>query len=69
MLVGARRDPHLGPLLLFGAGGVLAELIRDVAVRTLPCAPEEVDEMVEATRAAALLRGVRGRPAADLSSS
>lgn len=65
VLVGARRDPHLGPLLLFGAGGVLAELIRDVAVRTLPCAPEEIEEMIEGTRAAALLRGVRGRPAAE----
>ncbi|HET7291443.1 MAG TPA: acetate--CoA ligase family protein [Vicinamibacteria bacterium] len=65
VIVGARRDPQLGPLLLFGAGGVLAELIREVAVRTLPAAREELAEMVEATRAGALLGGARGRAAAD----
>jgi acetate---CoA ligase (ADP-forming) len=65
VIVGARRDPHLGPLLVFGAGGVLAELIRDVAVRTLPCPAQEIEEMLDSTRAGRLLRGLRGRPAAD----
>ena len=65
VIVGARRDPHLGPLLVFGAGGVTAELIRDVAVRTLPCPAQEIEEMLDSTRAGRLLRGLRGRPAAD----
>ncbi len=65
VIVGARRDPYLGPLLVFGAGGVLAELIGDVAVRTLPCPAQEIEEMLDSTRAGRLLRGLRGRPAAD----
>ena len=64
-IVGARRDPELGAILLFGAGGVLAEVARDRSLRTLPCADAELDEMVSETRVARLLEGARGAPAAD----
>jgi acetate---CoA ligase (ADP-forming) len=59
-IAGARRDPQHGPVLLFGAGGVLAEVARDRAIRTLPCPRAEVEEMVAETRVARLLSGVRG---------
>jgi acetyltransferase len=49
-IVGARRDPVFGPLVLFGAGGVLAEVARDSAVRTLPCADRELEAMLASTR-------------------
>jgi acetyltransferase len=49
-IVGARRDPQLGPILLFGTGGVLTELVRDVSLRTLPCPEEEIRGMVGETR-------------------
>ncbi len=65
-ICGARRDAHLGPLLLFGAGGIHAESVRDVAIRTIPCPRAEIEEMIRATRAGRLLAGERGRPAADL---
>jgi acyl-CoA synthetase (NDP forming) len=64
-IVGARRDPELGEVLLFGAGGVLAEVARDRSLRTLPCAEAELEEMVSETRLAGLLDGMRGRPAVD----
>jgi acetate---CoA ligase (ADP-forming) len=66
VIVGARRDPQFGPLLLFGAGGILAELTRDVAIRLLPCAKEELAEMVLETRVGHLLQGGRRTPPADL---
>ncbi len=65
-ICGARRDPDLGPLLLFGAGGIHAESVRDVAIRTIPCPGAETDEMIRSTRVSLLLAGERGRPAADL---
>jgi acetate---CoA ligase (ADP-forming) len=64
-IAGARRDEHLGPLLLFGTGGTHAESVRDVALRTLPCPRAEIDEMIGSTRAGQRLVGERGRPAAD----
>ncbi len=65
-IVGARRDPEVGPILLLGAGGVLAEMVRDVAIRTLPCPEAEIEEMVPQTRLSRLLAGVRGAPAVDI---
>jgi acetyltransferase len=64
-IAGARRDPEYGPLLLFGAGGTLAEVARDAAIRTLPCPPEEIEEMISETRVSRLLAGARGAAAAD----
>jgi acetyltransferase len=65
-IAGARRDPEYGPVLLFGAGGVLAEILRDAALRTLPCPPEEIEEMIGSTGLAPLLAGARGTRPADL---
>ncbi len=49
-LVGARRDAQFGPILLFGAGGVLAESVGDTALRTLPCCEAELVAMLAETR-------------------
>jgi acetyltransferase len=64
-IVGARSDPLYGPLLLIGAGGVLVELARDVALRLLPVAAPQVSAMVDGLRLKQLLAGYRGRAAAD----
>jgi len=66
LLVGARRDPGLGPVLTLGAGGVAAEVLRDVVHRVLPVGPGEVVRMARELRTAELLLGHRGAPAADL---
>ncbi|MEN9419680.1 MAG: hypothetical protein RI988_3301 [Pseudomonadota bacterium] len=65
-LVGVRHDPTFGPVVLFGAGGVLAELVADRALRLAPVDEQEALAMVEQTRIARLLRGYRNRPAYDL---
>ena len=67
-IAGARHDQEFGPVLLFGAGGVFAEIARDAAIRTLPCPPEEIEEMVTQTRLSRLLAGVRGAAPADAAS-
>jgi acyl-CoA synthetase (NDP forming) len=64
-IIGARSDTLYGPLLLIGAGGVLVELARDVALRLLPVAAPEVTAMIDGLRLKHLLAGYRGRPAAD----
>ena len=65
MLVGARDDALYGPMIILGAGGVMVELMRDVAIRLLPVTAEDVRAMLDELKSAALLDGYRGAPAAD----
>jgi acetate---CoA ligase (ADP-forming) len=66
MIVGIKRDPGFGPAIVCGFGGIFVELLRDVAVRVPPLDHAEALAMVAGLRGAALLRGVRGRPPADV---
>jgi acetyltransferase len=63
---GVSCDPQLGPVLLFGSGGVMVEVYNDVALRRCPITRSEAQAMVTEVKGARLLRGFRGRPAADL---
>ena len=64
-IVGTNRDPQFGPLVLFGLGGVLVEILEDTTVRVAPIAEPEAREMIEGIRATPLLRGARGREPVD----
>jgi acetyltransferase len=66
VIVGMRRDPGFGPLLMFGLGGVYVELFKDVSFRVAPISEKEALEMINETGAGKLLRGFRGVPASDL---
>lgn len=66
MIVGVSHDAQLGAALTLGAGGIHAEVLRDVAVAPLPLNEIDVREMIASLRMAPLLRGVRGRPPADM---
>jgi acyl-CoA synthetase (NDP forming) len=63
-LVGVASSP-LGPVLAVGPGGLLTELLDDVALRLLPVKRPDIEDMIDQTRLAALLAGVRGAPPAD----
>lgn len=65
-ILGARIDPGFGPVILFGAGGIHAEIFEDTAIRLGPVGPEEARAMVAETKIAKLLRGARGRAPADI---
>ncbi len=65
VLIGAVTDPTFGPVMTFGIGGILVEVLRDVTFRLAPTSNDEALEMVNGIRAAEVLRGVRGRPGVD----
>jgi len=60
------RDPHFGPLLMFGLGGIYVEVLKDVAFRIAPIGPDDAREMIGEIRTAGLLKGARGEPPADM---
>jgi succinyl-CoA synthetase beta subunit len=62
LLLGARRDETFGPVVVLGAGGVLAEVLRDVSVRLAPPGQGEVEAMLAEGARGRLLAGPRGLP-------
>jgi acyl-CoA synthetase (NDP forming) len=65
-IVGFRRDAQIGPIVLVGAGGTLAELYGDVALRPAPVTVTEARRMVDEVRGFAALAGYRNAPRGDL---
>jgi acetate---CoA ligase (ADP-forming) len=65
LVLGVQRDPEVGPVLMFGSGGVLLELTKDVSFGAVPLPPWQAKAMVERTTAGRLLKGYRGAPACD----
>jgi acyl-CoA synthetase (NDP forming) len=66
MIIGLTQDPQFGPALTIGAGGVYAEVLKDVATAPLPVTEDDVREMIASLRLAPLLDGVRGAAPADI---
>jgi acyl-CoA synthetase (NDP forming) len=65
LLAGVVQDPVFGPLVAFGPGGVMAELIGDAAFRIAPLTDVDAAELVHEGKAGRLVAGFRGAPAAD----
>jgi acetate---CoA ligase (ADP-forming) len=66
MILGVKRDPVFGPMILCGLGGIHAEILRDFALRRAPIDRETAAEMVGELRGFALLEGARGSDVADI---
>jgi acetate---CoA ligase (ADP-forming) len=66
VILGMNRDPHFGPLLMFGMGGITVEVLKDVAFYLAPITAEEAREMLSRTKAYQLLEGVRGQEGVDI---
>ncbi|WP_327256600.1 acetate--CoA ligase family protein [Streptomyces sp. NBC_01244] len=69
LIVGVNRDPRFGPVAMVGLGGVLTETLRDVAFALAPVPARRAEELLRGLRSAALLAGVRGRPAVDVAAA
>jgi acyl-CoA synthetase (NDP forming) len=66
VIAGAFRSDEFGPMIMFGAGGILAELLEDVAVLPAPAHPDAIRAKLANLKIAKLLGGFRGRPACDV---
>jgi len=66
MILGIKRDPLFGPVVLCGFGGILVELLKDVAIGIPPLSRTQAHDMVTRLRGFSILGGVRGKPPADL---
>jgi acetyltransferase len=65
LIVGARRDPSFGPLVLVGLGGIFAEALDDVAIHLAPVSTDAAAAMLDQLRGRRLLGPLRGRPGID----
>jgi acetyl-CoA synthetase (ADP-forming) len=65
-IIGGKRDPQFGPVLLFGLGGIFVEVFKDVSFRVAPIEREDALEMISELKALPLLRGIRGRKPSDI---
>jgi acetate---CoA ligase (ADP-forming) len=64
-VIGLKRDPTFGPVVMVGLGGVLIEVFKDVVFRAAPVTEAEALRMLDELKSRVLLDGVRGRPPVD----
>jgi len=66
VIVGVTKDPQFGPVLMFGLGGVLVEVLKDVAFRVIPIKERDARQVIREIKGYPLLEGYRGSEAADV---
>jgi len=65
-IIGVKRDPIFGPVVMFGLGGIFVEVLKDVALRLAPIEKAEALAMIAEIKGRAILEGIRGRPPVDI---
>ncbi len=65
VIIGTKLDDQFGPVIMYGLGGVMVEILKDVTFRVLPISPNSAKKMIDEIKAAPLLNGFRGIPACD----
>ena len=67
VIVGMSKDVQFGPVLMFGLGGILVEVLKDVSFRIVPVTRRDAAEMIREIKGYPLLEGYRGQEPADIS--
>jgi acetyltransferase len=68
VILGLKRDPSFGPVVMFGLGGIFVEIFKDVSFRIAPVTAFNADDMIRDVKAYAMLSGARGRKKRDVKS-
>ncbi len=68
VIIGMNRDPQVGPLIMFGLGGIYVEMLKDVSFRVGPLNEDEARNMISEIKGYPLLNGVRGEKPLDINS-
>ena len=66
VIVGMTTDPQFGPVMMFGLGGIMVEVLKDVSFRLVPLEDKDADQMINEIKGRPVLAGVRGQPPADV---
>jgi acetyl-CoA synthetase (ADP-forming) len=65
IIVGMTTDPQFGPVVMFGLGGIMVEVMKDVSFRIVPVTERDAAQMIDEIKGKAILDGVRGQPPLD----
>jgi acyl-CoA synthetase (NDP forming) len=66
VIVGMTTDPQFGPVMMFGLGGIMVEVLKDVSFRLVPLEERDAGQMIDEIKGRPVLGGVRGQPPADI---
>lgn len=66
VIIGMSQDPQFGPVLMFGLGGILVEILKDVSFRIVPLMARDAREMIRDIKGYPVLEGFRGQEPADI---
>jgi acyl-CoA synthetase (NDP forming) len=66
IIIGMMKDPHFGPVVMFGLGGIFVEVLKDVSFRIIPLEERDAREMITEIKGYKILKGVRGNPPRDI---
>ena len=66
IIIGMIKDPHFGPVVMFGLGGIFVEVLKDISFRILPIEERDAGEMITGIKGYEILKGARGNPPRDI---
>jgi len=66
IIIGMMKDPHFGPVAMFGLGGIFVEILKDISFRILPIEERDAREMITEIKGYEILKGARGNPPRDI---
>jgi acetate---CoA ligase (ADP-forming) len=66
LIIGMKRDPNFGPVIMFGLGGIFVEVLKDISIRLAPVDMDEAVQMISEIKSAPVLMGARGQKALDI---